>query len=66
VFIHQGSRVFCALIIRSNWIVGCDGGRSAVRETLGLKMEGVTLPGEFWLLDGADLRRAHVTVATLP
>ncbi len=36
-------------IVRTSWIVGCDGGHSAVRETLGLKMEGVTLPGQFWI-----------------
>jgi 2-polyprenyl-6-methoxyphenol hydroxylase-like FAD-dependent oxidoreductase len=36
-------------IVRASWVVGCDGGHSTVREQLGLKMEGTTLPGRFWL-----------------
>jgi 2-polyprenyl-6-methoxyphenol hydroxylase-like FAD-dependent oxidoreductase len=36
-------------IIRAGWIVGCDGGRSTVRETLGLKMRGATIPNTFLL-----------------
>ncbi|MBV9703567.1 MAG: FAD-dependent monooxygenase [Methylobacteriaceae bacterium] len=35
--------------IRAAWIVGCDGGHSTVRETLGLRMQGTTMPGCFWL-----------------
>jgi 2-polyprenyl-6-methoxyphenol hydroxylase-like FAD-dependent oxidoreductase len=35
--------------IRSAWIVGCDGGHSTVRKTLGLKMQGTSMPGCFWL-----------------
>jgi 2-polyprenyl-6-methoxyphenol hydroxylase-like FAD-dependent oxidoreductase len=33
--------------IRAGWIVGCDGGHSTIHETLGLKMEGTTIPGQF-------------------
>lgn len=29
------------------WVVGCDGGRSAVRKALGIEMEGFTWPGRF-------------------
>jgi 2-polyprenyl-6-methoxyphenol hydroxylase-like FAD-dependent oxidoreductase len=36
-------------VIRAGWIVGCDGGHSTVRKTLGLKMEGTTLPEHLWL-----------------
>jgi 2-polyprenyl-6-methoxyphenol hydroxylase-like FAD-dependent oxidoreductase len=35
--------------LRAAWIVGCDGGRSTVRETLGLKMHGTTIPHNFML-----------------
>ncbi|MBV8835023.1 MAG: FAD-dependent monooxygenase [Alphaproteobacteria bacterium] len=35
--------------IRARFIVGCDGGHSAVRHGLGLSMKGQTLPGCFWL-----------------
>jgi 2-polyprenyl-6-methoxyphenol hydroxylase-like FAD-dependent oxidoreductase len=33
--------------IRATWIIGCDGGHSTVREMLGLKMEGKTLPQRY-------------------
>jgi len=36
-------------VIRAGRIVGCDGGHSTVRKTLGLKMEGTTLPEHLWL-----------------
>src|SRR5215467_3036528 len=35
--------------IRARWIAGCDGGHSTVREMLGLKMQGSTMPGGLWL-----------------
>ena len=35
--------------IRARWLVGCDGGHSVVREGLGLKMQGATMPGCFWI-----------------
>ena len=36
-------------VIRARWIVGCDGGHSAVRKTLGLKMRGAAIPHKFLL-----------------
>jgi 2-polyprenyl-6-methoxyphenol hydroxylase-like FAD-dependent oxidoreductase len=49
--------------VRAKWIVGCDGGHSTVRETLGLKMEGITLPGRFWLGEfDVDWRRSRDTM----
>ena len=32
---------------RADWVVGADGGRSSVRQLLGLKMEGMTWPERF-------------------
>jgi 2-polyprenyl-6-methoxyphenol hydroxylase-like FAD-dependent oxidoreductase len=49
--------------VRAKWIVGCDGGHSTVRETLGLKMEGITLPGRFWLGEfDLDWRKPRDTI----
>lgn len=37
--------------IDCNWVVACDGGRSAVRRHLGLRMEGVGYEGKFVITD---------------
>jgi 2-polyprenyl-6-methoxyphenol hydroxylase-like FAD-dependent oxidoreductase len=49
--------------IHADWIVGCDGGHSTVREALGLKMDGVTLPGRFWFGEfDIDWRKSRDTM----
>ncbi|MGW1742910.1 FAD-dependent monooxygenase [Nocardia sp. NPDC001965] len=40
--------------IRVGWIVGCDGGRSAVRNRLGLQMHGDAEPGK-WFIGEFDM-----------
>ncbi len=42
---HQGKRIN----LRCAWLVGCDGGRSPIREALDIPMEGSTF-GERWLI----------------
>jgi FAD binding domain len=50
-------------VIHSSWIVGCDGGHSTVRENLGLKMRGTTMPGCFWLGEfDVDWKRSRDTL----
>ena len=44
-------------ILRTGWLIGCEGAHSLVRETLKLAFEGDTLPSE-WIL--ADLELAGV------
>ena len=34
-------------VIRGNWLIGADGGRSRVREALGIELEGFTWPERF-------------------
>lgn len=36
--------------VRGDWLVGCDGGRSAVRKLLGVEFEGYTWPERFLVL----------------
>jgi 3-(3-hydroxy-phenyl)propionate hydroxylase len=43
--------------VRAAWLVGCDGGRSKVREQLGIKLDGSTYP-ERWLI--VDLAQRSV------
>jgi 2-polyprenyl-6-methoxyphenol hydroxylase-like FAD-dependent oxidoreductase len=40
--------------LRAGWVVGCDGGRSAVRSSLGLEMHGDTEPGK-WFIGEFDI-----------
>jgi 3-(3-hydroxy-phenyl)propionate hydroxylase len=41
--------------IRTSWLIGCDGGRSAVRKALGTEFEGFTWPERFIVIStGAD------------
>ena len=37
--------------VRAAWVVACDGGRSTVRESLGLKLEGVQYEGRYVIVD---------------
>ncbi|MGH7813256.1 MAG: FAD-dependent monooxygenase [Candidatus Binataceae bacterium] len=39
------------LSCRANWVVGCDGAHSAVRNSLGMKFEGAQYDEPFWLAD---------------
>jgi len=42
--------------LRSDWVVAADGGRSAIRRLMGLRMEGRSYPGSFVIADiRADL-----------
>jgi 3-(3-hydroxy-phenyl)propionate hydroxylase len=44
--------------IRADWVVACDGGRSTVREQLGLQLEGVQYEGRYVIVDiEQDTRR---------
>jgi 3-(3-hydroxy-phenyl)propionate hydroxylase len=45
--------------VRTDWLVACDGGRSTVREQLGLELEGVQYEGRYVIVDiEQDTRRA--------
>lgn len=37
--------------VRADWVVACDGGRSSVREALGLKLEGMQYEGRYVIVD---------------
>ena len=37
--------------VRTDWLVACDGGRSTVREQLGLELEGVQYEGRYVIVD---------------
>ena len=37
--------------IQADWLVACDGGRSSVREALGLKLEGMQYEGRYVIVD---------------
>ncbi|WP_238880240.1 FAD-dependent monooxygenase [Achromobacter xylosoxidans] len=37
--------------LRADWLVACDGGRSSVREALGLKLEGMQYEGRYVIVD---------------
>ena len=37
--------------VRADWLVACDGGRSTVREALGLKFDGVQYEGRYVIVD---------------
>ncbi|MEO8936955.1 MAG: FAD-dependent monooxygenase [Burkholderiaceae bacterium] len=45
--------------IRADWLIACDGGRSTVRERLGLQLEGVQYEGRYVIVDiEQETRRA--------
>lgn len=37
--------------VRADWLIACDGGRSTVRETMGLKLEGMQYEGRYVIVD---------------
>ncbi|CUJ89265.1 3-(3-hydroxy-phenyl)propionate/3-hydroxycinnamic acid hydroxylase [Achromobacter sp. 2789STDY5608615] len=37
--------------VRADWLVACDGGRSSVRDALGLKLEGMQYEGRYVIVD---------------
>ncbi|WP_312431782.1 FAD-dependent monooxygenase [Achromobacter sp.] len=37
--------------VRTDWLVACDGGRSTVREAMGLKLEGMQYEGRYVIVD---------------
>jgi len=44
--------------VRADWVVACDGGRSTVREQLGLQLEGMQYEGRYVIVDiEQDTRR---------
>ena len=40
--------------LRGAYLVGCDGGRSTVRQTLGIPMQGDRLPQKWLVVDTVD------------
>ncbi|AXL49465.1 FAD-dependent oxidoreductase [Paraburkholderia caffeinilytica] len=40
-----------AWTMRADWVVACDGGRSTIREALGLKLTGTTYEGRYVIVD---------------
>lgn len=64
------------MLIRASYLVGCDGGRSPVREALGLTFDGKTAPNQWIVVDveddpigtpniylGCDPKRPYVSAA---
>src|SRR5258708_9437745 len=48
----------CTRSIRADWLVACDGGRSTVREQLGLQFDGMQYEGRYVIVDiEQDTRR---------
>jgi 3-(3-hydroxy-phenyl)propionate hydroxylase len=45
--VQDGSGVTANGKLKAKWLVGCDGGRSAVREVIGTELEGFTWPERF-------------------
>jgi 3-(3-hydroxy-phenyl)propionate hydroxylase len=46
--------------VRAQWLVACDGGRSTVREQLGLRMEGTQYEGRYVIVDIVQKTRRDV------
>jgi 3-(3-hydroxy-phenyl)propionate hydroxylase len=46
--------------VRAEWVVGCDGGRSTVREQLGLQFEGTQYQGRYVIVDIVQKSRRPV------
>lgn len=40
-----------AWTVQADWVVACDGGRSAVRELMGLQLEGIQYEGRYVIVD---------------
>ena len=48
------------LSIRADWLVACDGGRSTVREQLGLQLQGMQYDGKYVIVDVRQKTRRAV------
>ena len=46
--------------VRADWVVACDGGRSTVREALGLELEGTQYEGRYVIVDIAQKTKRPV------
>lgn len=46
--------------VRADWLVACDGGRSTVREQLGLQLEGTQYEGKYVIVDVVQKTRRAV------
>ena len=46
--------------VRADWVVACDGGRSTVREQLGLQLEGTQYEGRYVIVDIVQKTRREV------
>ncbi len=46
--------------VRADWVVACDGGRSTVREQLGLQLEGTQYEGRYVIVDIAQKTKRPV------
>ncbi len=46
--------------VRADWLVACDGGRSTVREQLGLQLEGTQYDGKYVIVDVVQKTRRAV------
>jgi 3-(3-hydroxy-phenyl)propionate hydroxylase len=46
--------------VRTDWLIACDGGRSTVREQLGLELEGVQYEGRYVIVDVEQTTRRKV------
>lgn len=49
-----------AYALRTQWLVGCDGGQSFVRKSLGLNLEGTAYEGRYVIID-IELHSRHPT-----
>jgi 3-(3-hydroxy-phenyl)propionate hydroxylase len=60
--VQEGSGVVVNRQYRARWLVGCDGGRSAVRKLMGTEFEGFTWPERFIVVGtAADFAPAGFT-----
>jgi 3-(3-hydroxy-phenyl)propionate hydroxylase len=46
--------------VQADWLVACDGGRSTVREQLGLQLEGTQYEGRYVIVDIVQKTRRPV------
>jgi 3-(3-hydroxy-phenyl)propionate hydroxylase len=51
VTVNDGSADGKTQTIRADWLVACDGGRSTVREQLGLQLQGMQYDGKYVIVD---------------
>ncbi|WP_077003104.1 FAD-dependent monooxygenase [Variovorax sp. KK3] len=56
----QARNALGSYALRAGWLVGCDGGQSLVRKTLGLNLEGTGYEGRYVIID-IELHSEHPT-----